>query len=241
VVYDAELGISPALANALAQPPGPSFHFVLNDTVYKDNRIPPAGFTNAGFAAFGGAPVDHDWPGPGPRYADGQNYDLASFAVPRATRSVTVELLYQTTSKEFVEFLRDHNTTNGAGQTMYNLWVGNGRAAPVVMGTATAAFSPLAVDLTPGTVEGLNVLANPFRGGLAMSLTIAQPRAVRMAVYDARGRRVAERDLGRLAAGTHALAWDGRDTRGADAGAGIFWVRVEWGGQPITRQVVRLR
>ena len=50
-VYEIHAGLSPALAGALGLPAGPSFHFVLNDSVYMDNRIPPRGFLNAAFAA----------------------------------------------------------------------------------------------------------------------------------------------------------------------------------------------
>jgi hypothetical protein len=110
MIYEAELGISPALAAALGAPGGKSFHFALNDSLYKDNRIPPLGFTNAAFGAFGGAPVDDSQPAP--RYADGQNWDTATFALPSTARTVKATLYYQTTSKEYVEFLRDENTTN---------------------------------------------------------------------------------------------------------------------------------
>ena len=70
---------------------------------------------------FGGAPVDPDHPGPGPRYADGQNWDAAVYGLPASTRSVSATLYYQTISKEYVEFLRDENTTNAAGQQLFDV------------------------------------------------------------------------------------------------------------------------
>ena len=48
-IYQIKPGISQSLAPVVNLPPGPSFHFVLNDSVYFDNRIPPRGFTNAAF------------------------------------------------------------------------------------------------------------------------------------------------------------------------------------------------
>ena len=39
-------------------------------------------------------------------------------------------LYYQSTSKEYVEFLRDENTTNTAGQALYDLWTNNGKCPP---------------------------------------------------------------------------------------------------------------
>ena len=57
--------------------PGPSFHFVLNNKVFKDNRIPPRGFTNAAYAEFGGGPTS-DY-----SYADGQYWDETwSYDIP---------------------------------------------------------------------------------------------------------------------------------------------------------------
>jgi hypothetical protein len=50
-VYEVKLGVSPGLAGAVGVPSGPSFHFTLNDTIVKDNRIPPVGFTNAAYSS----------------------------------------------------------------------------------------------------------------------------------------------------------------------------------------------
>ena len=83
---------------------------MLNNRTYEDNRIPPRGFSNTAYGSFGGAPVGHS-------YADGQ-YGTTHFTrCPREPprRGAT---LYQSTSKEFVEFLRDENTTNTKGRNL---------------------------------------------------------------------------------------------------------------------------
>ena len=49
-IYEAVHGLTDSAAARYGLPPGPSFHFSLNDTILFDNRIPPRGFTNAGFA-----------------------------------------------------------------------------------------------------------------------------------------------------------------------------------------------
>lgn len=241
-VYEAHLGISPGLAGALAVPAGVSFHFALNDTLYKDNRIPPLGFGNATFEAFGGAPVDPDWPGPAPRYADGQNWDAATFTLPTTARSVVATLYYQTTSKDYIEFLRDHNSSNAAGQTMYDAWVANGRSAPVAMVSQSAIFGPVAVGW-PGPTRDLELAAeqNPFEGTLQLALTLVDPAPVTLAVYDVHGRARARIPYGLLPPGVHRLAWGGRDGNARDAGAGVFWAEVEVGDRHLVRRVVRLR
>jgi hypothetical protein len=142
-VYETKPGLDAVTAPLVGVAPGPSFHFVLNDFIFKDNRIPPRGFTNAAYTAFGGAPV-------GTTYADGQYWDTTHYAIPPGTRSVAVTLNYQSTSKAYVEFLRDENTTNTRGQELYDLWNNNGKCPPEIMATQQAAI----MDAVPGDGDG---------------------------------------------------------------------------------------
>jgi len=125
-VYEAKLGISAALAPIIGRPAGESFHFVLNNEYLKDNRIPPMGFNNTDFDAVQAAPVAYT-------YADGQYWDDTTYAIPAGAVRAQVTLNYQTASKEYIEFLRDENTTDTTGQTMYDQWVVNDKGPPVVM------------------------------------------------------------------------------------------------------------
>jgi hypothetical protein len=239
VIYETHLGISPPLGMALGATPGVSFHFALNDTVYKDNRVPPMGFTNASFDAFGGRPVDHTRPEP--RYADGQNWDASTFTVPAATAKVVARLYYQTTSKEYVEFLRDQNTTNAHGQTMYDAWNANGKSSPVLMASDSTTTTVAVGDEPVADRARIETLRNPFTGSLELRLSLARAAPVEFAVYDARGRRVHGRRVGDLGGGAHKLVWDGRDSRGRDVGGGVFWAQVKVGDQALRRKVVRLQ
>jgi PKD repeat protein len=109
--------------------------------VYSDNRIPPLGFTNANFEIIQSPPVGYT-------YADGQNWDETTYAVPANAARVVANLYYQTLSKEYVEFLRDENITDDWGNILYDLWNNNGKSAPVVMKTATFDMVPV-VELPP--------------------------------------------------------------------------------------------
>lgn len=129
-IYEIKPGISGSLSPVVDLPAGPSFHFVINDTVYSDNRIPPRGFTNAAYDSIQSPPVGYS-------YADGQYWDDTYYSLPANAARVIVNLYYQTTSKEYVEFLRDENVTNDWGTVLYNLWVNNGMSAPVVMSSDT--------------------------------------------------------------------------------------------------------
>jgi hypothetical protein len=129
-IYEVKPGMDENVAPLAGVDPGPSFHFVLNNKIFKDNRIPPRGFTNAAYDAFGGAPIAYT-------YVDGQYWDDTYYAIPAGAASVEVTLYYQSTTKEFVEFLRDENVTDNTGQLMYDLWDDNGKCAPSVMATAS--------------------------------------------------------------------------------------------------------
>ncbi len=240
-IYEAEMGLSPGLAGALGISSGISFHFVLNDSIYKDTRIPPQGFTNAAYMNFGGVPVDPHHEGPEPRYADYQYWDEPSYSLPVSTRKVIATLYYQITSKEYVDFLRDENHTNGSGQLLHDLWTSHGRAAPVAMAADTAFVEP------SGVAEGgairrfaLHAGPNPFRDALDLRLEIPAIEKVRLDIYDVSGRLVRGYDLGRVS-GTIAFDWDGRGENGNEVGSGIYWIRAKAGSHEINRKVIRMR
>jgi len=142
-IYEAKHGISPAIAKLTGLTAGPAFHLALANKVYKDNRIPPRGFTNAAFNAIGSGPVGYS-------YADGQHWDDTLFDIPAGAASATVTVYYQTTSKEYIEFLRDQNVTNTTGIDAYNAWLGAGKSAPVAMDSAAIALNPA----IPGDLNG---------------------------------------------------------------------------------------
>lgn len=128
-IYEVHPGIDTNISGLLGLDPAPSYHFVLNNKIYDDNRIPPRGFTNAVFASFGGEPVGH-------HYDDGQYWDDTYYALPAGAVRAEVRLYYQSTSKEFIEFLRDNNRTDSRGVELYNLWNNHGKCPPTLMAQA---------------------------------------------------------------------------------------------------------
>ena len=135
-LYEAKHGISTDLAAQLGVPAGESFHFMLNNEILHDNRIPPRGYEFAAFAAAGAAPFTNGTADP-TRYADGQFWDTVSYTLPAETDVAFVRLLHQVASQEYIEFLRDESPffgdPNSNGQILYDLWAGNGRSQPTVM------------------------------------------------------------------------------------------------------------
>ena len=83
-------------------------HFILGDQRYKDNRIPPLGFDIAAAPTRQTEPVwqgtiDPDYFSTA-EYAGG--YDAITVTIPITSAIVDISLYYQTTSREYVEFLR---------------------------------------------------------------------------------------------------------------------------------------
>jgi len=98
----------------------------------------------------------------------------------------------------------------------------------------------------PGTNPGLlRASPNPTAAGAELSFTIGEDRtggaAVRAVVADVAGRRIRELAPGVLAPGEHRILWDGRDTEGRDAGAGVFFVKLIVNGRTVSgTRLVRL-
>lgn len=134
IVYEMAVALSAEAAAATGQAPGRTTHMALADTIDKDTRIPPRGFTNAAFVA-GGAPAV------GRHYADGQYWDDARFWIPPGAVSAEVNVLYQTVTRHYIEALRDGNQTDHWGQTLHDLWEQSGRAAPITMASATITLA----------------------------------------------------------------------------------------------------
>jgi len=141
-LYQVEQGLTPTLADLLpGLNAGPTFHFALNNVTVNDNRIPPRGYVFADYAALGAAPMTNGQPD-STLYVDGQYWDTAVYTLPPNVITGTVRLLYQTTSNEYIEFLRDNNPNSGYnnGQILYDLWEQTGRSTPEIM--AQIEFGP---------------------------------------------------------------------------------------------------
>ncbi|MHC4344164.1 MAG: multiheme c-type cytochrome [Planctomycetota bacterium] len=129
-VYECVPAISKAQARKFGKKPGPSFHFVLNDVIARDNRIPPKGFKNSRFAEHLCAPI-------GAAYADGQHWDDIELTLPGNCARVSVRLMYQSVSWEYIKFLAEEDKTDDWGKRLYEAWNKTGQCPPVVIAEVT--------------------------------------------------------------------------------------------------------
>lgn len=184
-VYEAVHGIDSSVAALTGLPEGPQFRLALVNKKFKDNRIPPMGFTNAAFAADGAEPV------PAGIYADGQYWDDTLYDIPAGARRAEVRVFHQTSTREYMEFLRDNDVTprlanlppvppaygdvtTTSGELAYNLWAALGKSAPVEMdfGVITLGTCPGDFD-NSGNVDLLDLLS--FLGNWSSGLGSTVP------------------------------------------------------------------
>ncbi|MHC4257698.1 MAG: fibronectin type III domain-containing protein [Planctomycetota bacterium] len=150
-----------------------TFHFALATERYKDNRIPPKGFRINEAADRWSVPRWHGDPNPSfftaEEYAGGYDeVDLSAYGVSIVgADAIEINLYYQTTSREYIEFLRDEINGTGRltlpasayviqtddfytqlrawGDTIWQLWQHNMNlpgAAPYLMTQATVGTTP---------------------------------------------------------------------------------------------------
>jgi hypothetical protein len=125
------------LQELFAQAPGTyheTFHFVLNNKVVKDNRIPPYGMSYDKALQRNALPVPETQYGGGP--------DTFHLNAPQGAASATIDLLYQPTSYEYQLFLLKNNLKQNAfleleGDYMFEAWLNTGMADPYVMASTT--------------------------------------------------------------------------------------------------------
>lgn len=119
-----------------------TFHFVLNNYVAKDNRIPPYGMEYDVAKTRNALPVpanQYSDPGPGGTY---NNWDTVNLNPPLDAEFADITLYYQGTSWEYIQFLwKANNGTNAflgqEGVNMLDAWVKTGMVPPFAMATAT--------------------------------------------------------------------------------------------------------
>lgn len=118
----------------------PIFHFAINDCVAKDNRIPPLGFRPATPIDPNGyqlRPVAHIYPETSPGSGVLVNHDQVDYTVAlpagaQAPFTVSARLYYQTSSREYIEFLRNQAIERGIPGE--NLMCAGGPNRPAVVG-----------------------------------------------------------------------------------------------------------
>ncbi|MGD8853014.1 MAG: Ig-like domain-containing protein [Gammaproteobacteria bacterium] len=171
-----------------------TFHFVLNNKVVKDNRIPPWGMSYDEARVRNSLPVPADQygnPGTGGTY---NYYDVFQLTPPTDAVYAEIDLLYQPTSWEYIQFLTLANNGSNSfladeGRNLQEAWMATGMAEPHVMASTTWGTAPgggnaapvayndaYSTDQdTPLSVPAPGVLGNDTDAD-GDALTVADPR-----------------------------------------------------------------
>jgi hypothetical protein len=199
-----------------------TFHFALATGRYKDNRIPPKGFK----ISEAESRIVEPWYGGIKRldyftsdeYAGG--YDNVSLNIPTGADYIEVTLYYQTTSREYIEFLRDEingvattlssPTPSGEpqayivqtdpwfsqlkawGNTIWQLWDHNKNVdgAKPVMMTRATWGTPTMVCETPGTPQNLTATGGRKKVTLTWMSGTPSPNGGYRIYYDQGGKKL---------------------------------------------------
>ena len=82
---------------------------------------------------------------------------------------------------------------------------------------------------------------NPFNPSTSARFTLASSQRVALDVYDVRGARVRALVSSFLPAGSHRVAWDGRDDAGRSAASGVYFIRFVTTDRRQTMKVMLLK
>lgn len=105
-------------------------------------------------------------------------------------------------------------------------------------------FGPAVAGVEPSGpragVELAEPSPNPSMGRVQLSFALAHQSRASLAIYDMQGRRVAAWEWPTLAAGPHAVSWNGRGPDGTAIPPGVLFARLTADGATSTQRLVRL-
>jgi hypothetical protein len=133
-------------------------------------------------------------------------------------------------------------THDGLGST-YVMWTDE--RFPASIGKNKETFYKIGFGVTTGVeptprasmARLLRNYPNPFNPRTKVDFTMVRDAAATLRVYDASGRLVRTLLDSYLAAGRHVVDWDGRDDGGRSAASGVYFLRLQAGGQFLSRTV----
>lgn len=137
-------------------------------------------------------------------------------------------------------------THDGIGQT-YVAWTDE--RFPASIGKNKEAFYKIGygfttgVETTPAPVLArlLKNFPNPFNPRTTVEFTLKRDAVASLRVYDAQGRLVRTLLSSYLAAGPHSVSWNGLDDTGRPSASGVYFLRLQAGGEYLSRTVNLLK
>ncbi|MCK4547557.1 MAG: CehA/McbA family metallohydrolase [Candidatus Eisenbacteria sp.] len=92
-----------------------------------------------------------------------------------------------------------------------------------------------------GSPPYLTAYPNPFNPGTTIVFNLPSPSHVSVRIYDVEGRLRSVLLEETREAGLYRTLWTGRDDRGCSCGPGVYFCRIEAGGESATRKIILLQ
>lgn len=115
-------------------------HIALHDMVLSDTRIPPKGFVPS-ITTMPLGEIDFKDGNGGYRDYDEVTFALTAPADATGTLHLSVRVYYQSMTRDYVEFLRDANTTTSHGEALHAIYQATGEAEPILVASADTPVS----------------------------------------------------------------------------------------------------
>ncbi|MEE8573285.1 MAG: T9SS type A sorting domain-containing protein, partial [Gemmatimonadota bacterium] len=152
------------------------------------------------------------------------------------------------------DFLTDNGVPLPPGFDIQSL-VGISDNGEVMVGFGQDTYAPftprsfvilnLSTGIEEQTAEAvslrLKAFPNPTRGGTTLAFNMPVTAIVNVKIYDVSGRLIRRIAGEEIQAGPHELSWDGIDASGAKVPSGMYFCRLEAGGQRETQKLTVLR
>ena len=178
--------------------------------------------------------------------------DEIRFAVFGGPRAGALKVIDPSTNEIFFEFPRSEGKTAATDTLRFAIFDVDGDDYPdlIVNDPATQTVQVWGIETTSTATEEdieaallslFQSYPNPFRTSMTITYEVEQPGPVTVTVYDALGRKVKTLVDARQPAGSHAVAWDGRDAGGQPVAAGTYFYRLCVGEAVMSKQAIRVK
>jgi hypothetical protein len=102
-------------------------------------------------------------------------------------------------------------------------------------------FGPVRIDPMASALRVWQNTPNPFSSSTVIAFELDRPREVALEVIDVNGRLVRLETFGQLGAGRHTTEWDGLESGGRRAAAGVYFYRIRTEDAVLVRRMVLAR
>jgi hypothetical protein len=153
------------------------------------------------------------------------------------------DLIPATNSSEEITYQHTDKELSGMGTYYYWLQAAN-------LDNSESFYGPITLTYEAGEEQipeldvftGIkSVYPNPFNPNTTISYTLAAANQVRFAIYNSRGQLIKEVDLGSKDPGSYTLTWDGNDSNGKAVSTGVYYIRMNAGGDSFSRKAVLMK